>query len=204
MTRQRIRLALATVLVGLPALLACSLLSRFNATPTPLPTPTATLPPVIESFDGSPEALDEINQALLDNPSGLAQQAQAYLQSEDVKLRFAAVYGLSLAVDESNADQLLPVLQDPDIRLRTIAAGSLIGLGRKESIPILITALGSNEFLPMSHPPRSLSTLARQALPHYTGQDFGTGPGDAPAWQAWWDQAGARLQWDAAAGRYGP
>src|SRR3989338_3217627 len=185
-----------------PALLACSLLSRVTVTATPAATVTPTPPPVIENFDGSPEALDKLNQALLDNPDGMAQQAQSYLRADAIKVRFAAVYALSLTADSSNAEALLPALQDPDIRLRTIAAGALVGLGRKEGIPVLIAALGSNELLPLSHPQRLLSTLAHQALPHYTGQDFGADPDAAQAWQAWWDQAGARLQWDAAAGRY--
>jgi hypothetical protein len=210
--RQRVRFA--AIFLGLPAVLACSLLSQFSATPTPLPAPTATLPPVIETFDGSEDALDTLNRAILDDPGGVAQMGIASLPAEDVQVRYAAVYALSLTADASQAEALLPALQDPDGRLRTIAAGALIGLGRKESIPILIAALSSDDAIPYSEPPTAQWQLAYRALNYYTGQDFGfqaAGEADAAgraaaaqAWQAWWDQVGVQLHWEASTGRYVP
>jgi hypothetical protein len=77
-----------------------------------------------------------------------------------------------------------------------MAAGSLAGLGVRESLPVLIEGLSSEEELPYSDPPRSLSAFARFVLEQYTGESFS----DAGEWQEWWDEAGGQLQFEA--GRY--
>jgi len=196
------------------ASLACSLFRPAAASPTPEPaTPAPTLAPVILPFDGSEEAWRSLDAAVAGAPAGVIDQARAHVSDPDDQIRLAAVYALSLAVGPDEVDVLLPVLDDPQPGLRTIAAGALIGLGAKESIPVLIDALRSEEAVPGSHPPLPQWLLAETALVAYTGQDFGVGSavqaGDpsahqaaVDAWMDWWQEYGAALKWDLAVERY--
>jgi len=196
------------------ATLACGLFRPAPASPTPETAALApTLAPVIVMFDGSEEAWRSLDAAVADAPAGVIDQARAHVSDPDDRVRLAAVYALSLAVGPEDIDVLLPALEDPQPGLRTIAAGALIGLGAKESIPVLIVALRSEEAVPGSHPPLPQWLLAETALVAYTGQDFGVGSavqaGDASAqqaaveaWSDWWQEYGAALKWDLAAERY--
>lgn len=185
--------------------LACNTLQGSSASPTPGPTAveTATAVPIIEGFDGTDESFRSLHGALESDPEGLILQAQAALGSSEIETRFAAVYALGLAVDEANAGLLLPALRDPDLALRMIAAGALIGLGEPESIPILIAAMDTDDLLPHSHPPRPMWMFADATLRWYTRIDFGLTAdaedqrqASAEAWRNWWEENGASLTWD--------
>jgi HEAT repeat protein len=167
------------------------------------------------TFDGSDAAFGALDLAMESNPAAVIEQARSALTSENPNVRFAAVYALGLSVDAGSADILVPVLANPDPGLRLIAAGALSGLGIKESLPVLIEALGSDETVPYSHPPQPQWTFAESALVAYTGQDFGvveavTADDQAArqaaldAWRAWWHANGEGLVWDAGAERYRP
>ena len=186
--------------------LACSLLtSRGGPTPESMGTPVAsrtTPEPVISAFDASEASFLALHDAIDLDPASVIAEAQAALASADPETHFAAVYALGLAVDAENADILRPVLEDPELALRAIAAGALIGLGEAESLPVLIEALDSDELLPYSHPPRPVWILADSALSAYTGMDFGIPAGadqraaSAAGWKDWWEANGAALTWD--------
>jgi len=206
------RLFVGLGLVLAAASVACGLLTP-DATPPP-PTASAMPPtsePVLAPFDGSDASFQALNEALATNPAAVLAEADRSLASPDAETRFPAVYALGLIVDADTADILRPVLHDPDLVLRTIAAGSLIGLGEPDSLPVLIEALDSDEPLPFSHPPRPLWALADIALAHYTGIDIGVAPGGedqrleaAAAWRAWWQENRAALTWDGSQWRVGP
>jgi HEAT repeat protein len=83
-------------------------------------------------------------------------------------------------------------LEDPELPLRVTAAGALSGEGVVESIPVLIEALGSDEELWYSDPPRPAADLAREALEAYTGEAFAT----PEEWEAWWGEVRGSLRWD--------
>jgi hypothetical protein len=171
--------------------------------PSPAETlQTATAGPVIAGFDGSEASFAAIHEAIETSRSATLRQAGSSLSSDNPVERFAAVYTLGLTVGAEDVDFLRPVLADSDPALRTIAAGSLIGLGVEESLPVLIGALDSEAVLPFSHPPRPVWRLAHDALHAYTGQNFEPAAGSVPqaslsaAWREWWESNGGRMRWD--------
>lgn len=198
-------------------LLACNLLASGAPRPTgsnstlPEVPSVPTAAPVIASFDASEAAWQDLHEALDSDPATVLEQARAALASPDAERRFPAVYALGLIVEDGNLDILRPVLDDPELALRTIAAGALIGLGEAGSLPVLIEAMGSDEVMPFSHPPLPVWILADSALAAYTGIDFGIAAGvedqrqaSAAAWRAWWEENGGSLTWDGSQWRLQP
>ncbi len=122
-----------------------------------------------------------------------AAEAAKYISSSDPEVAFAAIYLLGLTGSASDAAALRPALENDNASLRTLAAGTLIGWGEKEAIPVLIDSLTSEELLPYSEPPTPLLVLAAEALPYYTGEDFGVSQKD---WLAWFDTTGDKLSWN--------
>lgn len=96
-------------------------------------------------------------------------------------------------------------LQDPNVSLRTYAAGGLAALGDKRGLPVLIEALSVQQRAYLSVPPELLNAFAYRALNVYTGQSFSYDPLADEAkraaaqqqWRDWWKANGDRLQWDA-------
>lgn len=168
---------------------------------------------VITRFDpAKPDSFLQLEEMIMDpaTHASAAEAAIAHLEDADAGSRYAAIYLLVNVGTEDRAPELAMALDDPVLGLRAIAAGRLIGLGQKEAIPVLIEALTASDAIPYSDPPRPVWTLAREALPHYTGEDFGliaaadsaAAAATAAQWQAWWQALGASLQWDASAEKY--
>lgn len=96
-------------------------------------------------------------------------------------------------------------LSDPNVSLRTYAAGGLVAMGDKRGIPVLIEALSVQQRGYLSVPPELLNAFAFRALNAYTGQSFGFDPladeakraASQQQWRDWWKTTGERLQWDA-------
>lgn len=96
-------------------------------------------------------------------------------------------------------------LADPNVSLRTYAAGGLAALGDKRGLPVLIEALNVSQRGYLSTPPELLNAFAYRALNVYTGQSFGYDPlaeeakrtASQQQWRDWWKANGDRLQWDA-------
>ncbi len=181
-----------------------------NSDDVPLVSPEEA----IQSFDPSEveASVAKLDQYIL-FPKKYEEAARAageFLQDGNLSIRFAAVYVLALTGDESDQSHLIPVLNDQDQALRSMAAGRLIGWGAKASIPVLIDSLHSKKNIPFSHPPKPLWTLAQESLPHYTNQDFGLK--DAltaeevrtviSVWESWWNQNKNNLRWDKTKERY--
>lgn len=163
--------------------------------PSPLPTVTSqTAVDAVQSFDPAGQdsiaRLNEIAASGGDFVSDLAPVFQD--RSADPDQRWAALYLIAHLTDTAEEIAVLqPVLEDDDPIFRTMAAGSLAGLGVTDSLPVLIEALSSEAELPFSDPPRPLSAYARSTLEHYTGESFE----DAADWEDWWNQVSADIRW---------
>ena len=141
-----------------------------------------------DDLDGS---IDRLNRASFAPPSSVRSLAPL-LEEPEPNQRWAAVYLAALMVKEDTADVLRPALEDPVLPLRVTATGALASVGVVESLPVLIEALGSEEELWYSDPPRPAADLAREALEAYTGEAFPS----PEQWAVWWDDVHGSLRWD--------
>lgn len=126
--------------------------------------------------------------------------AAVRLDSMNPEVRFAAIYLLVHIASESEIPLLIHAMHDDIDSFRTIAAGALIGLGYKPSIPVLIEALTSNEFLPYSDPPELLSVFCQRALQGYLDEDVR--PVKKGDWPDWWAKHNEQLMWSENAKKY--
>ncbi|MGZ8579149.1 MAG: HEAT repeat domain-containing protein [Actinomycetota bacterium] len=141
---------------------------------------------------GAPDSIDRLNEVVAQGGDVIPSLEPLLTDSDPVR-RWAALYVTAILADsEEDADVLTPVLRDPDLTNRVIAAGSLCGLGRKEAIPVLIEGLTAAAMLPYTDPPTPVADLAREAREAYTGESFES----QGEWVAWWDEAGAEIRWD--------
>lgn len=115
------------------------------------------------------------------------------LDTMNPEVRFAANYLLAHIADGSQVPLLANAMQDDIESFRAIAAGALIGLGHKPAIPILIEALSSNDKLPYSDPPRSVSVFSQRTLEAYIDEEFR--PQDESDWANWWLRHNEQLMW---------
>lgn len=119
--------------------------------------------------------------------------------------RIASAEGAKVADIESTSKALAGRLTDPNVSLRTYAAGGLAAIGDKRGLPVLIEALNLQQRGYLSVPPELLNAFAYRALNAYTGQSFDFDPladearrtASQQQWRAWWTANGDRLQWDA-------
>lgn len=157
-------------------------------------------------------SLSVIHRHARERPDALRDAASRHLGTADADRRYAAVYALALtADDETSAARLREILDAADATERLVAANALVARGDKTGIPALIALLDVDEDVRFGVPPQRTWRAARFLLVQYTGQDLGLiGPDfDAarsaaakPAWEQWWAEHGAALQWDADAGRF--
>ena len=139
-----------------------------------------------------------------------AKEAIKYIQDKNQDKRFAAIYLLTLTGDKDNRSELTKALDDQDKAYATVAAGTLIGWGDKNAIPVLIESLVSEKSIPYSDPPTSLAQLAYKALPYYTDKDFGLTTAKSEEeinnaqaeWKMWWASNNEKLQWDEPTNKY--
>lgn len=139
-----------------------------------------------------------------------ATAAAAHVNDSDPDVAFAAIYLLGLTGDATNTGALSRALENEHLALRTVAAGTLIGWGAADAVPILINALDSRETIPHSEPITPIANLAIEALPHYTGEDFGLRTATSledltvakSEWEAWYEEIGFRLEWNETTQRY--
>lgn len=219
------------VLLGVIVLLLCFLLtemgtaaylfwirpSQAGRTPGGERVSADTSARLINEFDGSSLGTYSLNEAILNDPGSVRRAASVSLGAPEFRVRFAAVYALSLTADASQIGPLSTVMQDEDqdLGLRILAARALIAMGDKQSIPVLISALPSDESLPFWNPPEPQWVPAYSDLNRYTGEDFGfldaVESGDTAgrataieAWQDWWTNVGADLEWNPSTERYTP
>lgn len=119
--------------------------------------------------------------------------------------RIGTANGAKPADIEAATKALASRLDDPNISLRTYAAGGLVAMGDKRGVPVLIEALSVQQRGYLSVPPELLNAFAYRALNVYTGQSFSYDPladeakraASEQQWRDWWKANGDRLQWDA-------
>lgn len=175
------------------------------------PTPESA----ITGFDTSSRAIEasfhRIARVAHGDPAGLRQAALQHLRDEDPDTHYAAVYSLALTADgSSGAKQLRDMLSSSDVDEELLAAGRLIAIGDRSSIPILIDALADPAALSFRDPPQHAYDLARSELLLHTTRDFGLDDATTasaiaatqPAWRRWWATAGPSLRFDPDTSRF--
>lgn len=169
----------------------------------------------ITAFNASAGVLESsfqtLHEQIRDHPSEVALAAVQNLESPDETVRFAAIYALANTAESADQlEALIQILQSPNVGERLLAAEALLARGEKEAIPVAIAALNSDEELIHSLPPKQAWETAQGLLLFYTLEDFGLDDADSldtvsvtqPAWQAWWDQVQADLEWVSDEGVY--
>lgn len=135
------------------------------------------------------------------------------LESNDSYHQWTGLYVLSnIAYNATPGEQeevkqgISPFLEGNLSSFRLMAAVTLVTMGDKEGIPVLIDLLGSDELFFLSEPPMLVCTYANEFLVRYTEKDFGysCAPGQFNMeskyqWEAWWEENSASVQWDASA-----
>jgi hypothetical protein len=195
---------------SLGLIVACVLLSACSGKAS-APSPDAA----ITGFDPSSSARDASfhNIALAIDEDATAMRAAAldHLNDSNANVHYAAVYTLAqTATSHEGMAQLEQMLTSPDTNERMLAAGSLLSLGDKEAIPVLIAALSSNDQISYWDPPLQAYGFARAELMFYTSNDFGlvkattlsTASAAQPAWQKWWTKDGASVHFDSTLNGY--
>lgn len=138
-----------------------------------------------------PASWRELGLLTMQAPRSVVSELADEVSAGDVDVRIGATYVVSLR-SEPGDSVLGEALDDPDERVRVLAAGASVGLGGHEAIPVLIEALDSTVALPPNPVPVTLGSLAREGLVAYTGQDFVT----EQEWRDWWERAGPTVRWD--------
>ena len=173
----------------------------------------ADIPSIAAGVKDDAPALNRIEQII-----ALGSEAVPALvplaESQNEGERYTAIVALGRIATASNAKPadietatkaLAGRLSDPNVSLRTYAAGGLAAAGDKRGLPVLIEALSVQQRGYLSVPPELLNAFAYRALNVYTGQSFGYDPladetkraASQQQWREWWKANGDRLQWDA-------
>ncbi len=93
---------------------------------------------------------------------------------------------------EASTKALAGRLTDPNVSLRTYAAGGLVALGDKQGIPVLVEALSVQQRGYLSVPPELLNAFGFDPLAAEAKR-----AASQQQWRDWWKTTGERLQWDA-------
>lgn len=123
---------------------------------------------------------------------------EPFLESESVSERWASVFALSEISKENETlkDVIIPVLrqlkQDKDDNIRMLVGATLISLGEKEGIPILISCLKSKEIVHFSESTELVKDGSRAYLIQHTDYD-GI---NFDKWQSWWGNNQHLIFWD--------
>jgi hypothetical protein len=169
----------------------------------------------VVGFDPSVKAINPsfslLNVDASVHSGALRAAALAHLGDPDQDRQFAAVYALALTAEPGRgSSELARLLTSPNTTDRLLAAGSLVSIGDKSGIPVLIDALSSTDELAYSSPSQSGFEFAQAELLYFTTQDFGlrsaTGPAAVAAtqaaWRQWWTAQGPSLRFDPNARKY--
>jgi hypothetical protein len=96
---------------------------------------------------------------------GSPAELQALFTDPSAEVKWAAIYVASLwARQAADIAPLVPLLQDPDERVRAMVAWSLAGLGHAESRAVLESLRVSRAVMPHSDPPLTVGAFAGSAL----------------------------------------
>jgi len=158
---------------------------------------------LISQYDfAGPQLRDETTKKIIALGEKSIPALDQSLSSSDKKTRFIAFQALADWAEEKPAQKqniaaiLKKDLNDPAVDLKCEVAASLLYLGQKEGIPVLIDNFGHGDtMIYLSEPPLTLDSYILAYLNIYTDADFGK---DKAAWQAWWQKNQNNLQWNAA------
>ena len=139
-------------------------------TPPLLPPPTSDeILAIVSTFDG----LDPMSFSAAEDIVVMGYQYVPVLiellQDDDLRVRWAAIYGLSRLAKEDDVEGVSTGLNDPNLAIRVIAAATLLKLGDNRGKDILEDATTSNEILLYSHPPELIRDYATGVLDAYNG-----------------------------------
>ncbi|MCA1727301.1 MAG: hypothetical protein LC722_06545, partial [Actinobacteria bacterium] len=113
----------------------------------------------------SDRAFADLNRFVAEQPGVAAVSASGLIEEPEETTRYAAVYTLALtAQGEGDIGALAGALDDQAEYLRALAAGSLIGLGHREAIPVLIELLSVTDEIPGSVPALFVDRFSSRAL----------------------------------------
>ena len=126
------------------------------------------------------------------------EEAKPLLTSKKAQDRWVAVYVIGRVSDVSNAQILLPLLQDEDEIVRISVAGTLANKGYTEALPVLIEAVDSTNSITYLHPEREISDFSLEVLMTYTDQNFVL----KNDWLTWWDKNQSHLSWNTSTKQY--
>ncbi len=185
----------------------------FNETDGPGQSPNGELVrSVLDSYDeNDSSSFDNVNLLLVTEVEDML----PLLDENDTLAQWTALYVLSnIAYDadeETKAEvkeKLRPFLDGKQISFRLMAAITLVTMGDKDGVPVLIELLGDENYLMLSEPPALICQYSNYMLTRYTGADFDFHcfPGDIDLesqarWESWWAVNGDRLVWDEADGK---
>lgn len=162
---------------------------------------------VLSSYDENDSStFSNVNQLLGTTPADML----PLLESNDSYHQWTGLYILSnIAYNATPEEQeeikqgISPFLEGNLSSFRLMAAVTLVTMGDKEGIPVLIDLLGSDEQMFLWEPPMPVCAYANEFLVRYTEKDFeySCAPGqfDAEArqqWEAWWNENSEHTEWD--------
>ncbi|MBD3389492.1 hypothetical protein GF415_00870 [Candidatus Micrarchaeota archaeon] len=162
---------------------------------------------VLSSYDeNDSSSFSNVNQLLGTTPADML----PLLESNDSYHQWTGLYILSnIAYNATPEEQeeikqgISPFLEGNLSSFRLMAAVTLVTMGDKEGIPMLIDLLGSDEQMFLWEPPMPVCAYANEFLVRYTEKDFeySCAPGqfDAEArqqWEAWWNENSQQVTWD--------
>ncbi len=162
---------------------------------------------VIASYDENDSStFSNVNILLGVGPSDvlpLLESNDSYAQWTGLYVLSNVAYNASPEEQEEIRQDISPFLEGNLSSFRLMAAVTLITMGDKEGIPVLIDLLESDEQMFLWEPPMPVCAYANEFLVRYTEKDFeySCAPGqfDVEArqqWEAWWNENSERIGWD--------
>jgi hypothetical protein len=165
----------------------------------------------VKAFDPQNEATQRRLNEVVRRGGVNLQVLKPQLSKPNLNRRWAATY-LIQALARSLPDHRLleKPLRDRDESVQALAGFGLIGFGEEQSIPVLISALRSRQYLRNSEPPELLAALADERLVHFTKADFRFDPYASSRarrrairkWNEWWSEVKDNIRWDRQGKRY--
>lgn len=175
---------IAIVLIALPCIAGCP--GRDQA---------EKVTEVIEAFDGvNIHTLDF--QEIIGVGTPAISVLAGMLNDASKSIRWAAVMSLSAIGHALNVPNLVllhikKAYADEDISVRITAAELTLTFGDASGLPVLISALVSDQIMQPSEPPTPVYTQVMSTLMTYTTQSFST----KQEWETWWAQNKGYLSW---------
>ncbi len=181
----------------------------FNESENPHTGPNAELiKEVLNSYDeNEPESYNNVNRLL----NVESREMFPLLQHNETVHQWTALYILSNTAYLENAStqsevrkEIDPFLYSGNPDFKLISAITILGLGDKEGISILIDLLEDDSLFMLSEPPMLICQYSNFVLERYTDTEFDfyctteyVNSESIQKWKDWWDQNSENASWDA-------